>query len=105
VYQPPPFVTTLGVVKSYLAWSLVSLIILFWPLGIPALIYSLKVRSATTLGDKSRYSLLARNFNIAATVVGPVLIILLASSVSSVRTTYYTYYTTYYYYSYYYYYY
>nr|XP_032835481.1 proline-rich transmembrane protein 1-like [Petromyzon marinus] len=58
---------------DYLSWSLVTLLCLFWPLGIPAVVYSFRVRDALATGDlerASKYSATCRNLNIAGMVLG-----------------------------------
>ncbi|XP_061435989.1 proline-rich transmembrane protein 1-like [Lethenteron reissneri] len=59
--------------QDYLSWSLITLLCLFWPLGIPALFYSFRVRDALATGDlerASKYSATCRNLNIAGMVLG-----------------------------------
>jgi hypothetical protein len=67
---PPP--------STNLGWAIAA-IILFWPLGIPALIYSTRVESQWFRGDASgamRSSAIARNCGIWAVVATVVLMLL-----------------------------
>jgi len=68
-------------VNSYLGWSIFNFLCCCWPLGLAAIIYSVKVSSARTSEESKRYSLTARNINIAATVIAPVLVCIIVPSV------------------------
>ncbi|XP_056399795.1 dispanin subfamily A member 2b-like [Hyla sarda] len=70
-YQPPQ--------KDYLVWSIINLICCCLPLGIAALIFSIKTRDATHQNNASlaaKHSGTAKNLNIAATVIGVVVTII-----------------------------
>ncbi|XP_056399372.1 dispanin subfamily A member 2b-like [Hyla sarda] len=67
-YQPPQ--------KDYLVWSIINLICCCLPLGIVALIFSIKTRDATHQNNTflaAKHSGTAKNLNIAATVIGVVI--------------------------------
>ncbi|XP_040278303.1 dispanin subfamily A member 2b-like [Bufo bufo] len=69
-YQPPQ--------KDYLIWSIVNLICCCLPLGLAALIFSIKTRDATQQNDSflaAKHSRTARSLNIAATVIGIIITI------------------------------
>ncbi|XP_069803825.1 dispanin subfamily A member 2b-like [Dendropsophus ebraccatus] len=71
-YQPPPQ-------KDYLVWSVLNLICCCLPLGIVALIFSIKTRDATYQNNAplaAKHSHTAKALNIAATVIGVVVIII-----------------------------
>ncbi|GCB63045.1 dispanin subfamily A member 2b-like [Scyliorhinus torazame] len=66
--------------RSYLPWSIFNLTCCFFPLGIAAIIYSCRVQSAIDLGNSERAkraSSIAKNLNIAATVIGIIAIIII----------------------------
>ncbi|XP_044134613.1 dispanin subfamily A member 2b-like [Bufo gargarizans] len=65
--------------KDYLIWSIVNLICCCLPLGIVALLFSIKTRDACHQNDTAlanRNSRTAFNLNIAATVIGVIIIII-----------------------------
>ncbi|XP_040271454.1 transmembrane protein 233-like [Bufo bufo] len=65
--------------KDYLIWSIVNLLCCCLPLGIVALLFSIKTRDACHQNDTvlaNRSSRTAFNLNIAATVIGIVIIII-----------------------------
>ncbi|KAM3921165.1 dispanin subfamily A member 2b-like [Leptodactylus fuscus] len=65
--------------KDYLIWSILNLICCCLPLGIVALIFSIKTRDATQQNDMmsaTKNSRTAFNLNIAATVIGVIMIII-----------------------------
>ncbi|XP_069804831.1 dispanin subfamily A member 2b-like [Dendropsophus ebraccatus] len=65
--------------KDYLAWSIFSLLCCFCPLGLAALIFSLKSRDAANQNDSdtaTKYSRKAFSLNIAALVAGIIMIII-----------------------------
>jgi hypothetical protein len=60
--------------SNYLAWSIVS-VILFWPLGIAAIINATKVDPAWQMGNAAiaqEHSNKAKNFSMIATIIGAV---------------------------------
>ncbi|KAM3921166.1 dispanin subfamily A member 2b-like [Leptodactylus fuscus] len=62
--------------KDYLVWSILNLICCCLPLGIVALIYSIKTRDATHQNDTfsaGKHSRTAFKLNISATVIGIIL--------------------------------
>ncbi|XP_069596876.1 dispanin subfamily A member 2b-like [Ranitomeya imitator] len=64
--------------KDYLVWSIVNLICCCLPIGLAAVIYSVKTRDATHQNNAalaSKHSGTAYKLNIAATVVGIIVII------------------------------
>ncbi|XP_073513649.1 dispanin subfamily A member 2b-like [Phyllobates terribilis] len=88
MYQPTSDVVTMqpGPVayqtpqKDYLAWSIASLICCFWPLGLVAVIYSVKTRDANDQDNTelaAKHSGTAYALNISATVIGIIIIIAL----------------------------
>ncbi|XP_044134614.1 dispanin subfamily A member 2b-like [Bufo gargarizans] len=65
--------------KDYLSLSIVSMLFCFCPLGLAALIFSLKSRDASNQNDPdtaAKHSKTAYHLNIAAMVVGIILIII-----------------------------
>ncbi|CAJ0950183.1 unnamed protein product [Ranitomeya imitator] len=89
MYQPTSDVVTMqpGPVphqtpqKDYLVWSIVNLICCCLPIGLAAVIFSVKTRDATNQNNAalaSKHSGTAYALNIAATVIGVILIIVLA---------------------------
>ena len=59
--------------KNYLVWSILVTILCFWPLGIPAIIYSIKVDKQWNEGDRAGAydaSKNARKFCVASMVMG-----------------------------------
>ncbi|XP_040271455.1 dispanin subfamily A member 2b-like [Bufo bufo] len=65
--------------KDYLALSILSMFFCFCPLGLAALIFSLKSRDASNQNDAdtaAKHSKTAFSLNIAAMVVGIILIII-----------------------------
>ncbi|XP_069803826.1 dispanin subfamily A member 2b-like [Dendropsophus ebraccatus] len=71
-YQPPPQ-------KDYLVWSVLNLICCCLPLGIVALIFSIKTRDATRQNNATlaaKHSHTAKALNISATVIGVVLTVI-----------------------------
>ncbi|XP_077113522.1 dispanin subfamily A member 2b-like [Ranitomeya variabilis] len=88
MYQPTSDVVTMqpGPVsyqtqqKDYLVWSIVNLICCCLPLGLAAVIFSVKTRDAANQNNAalaSKHSGTAYALNIAATVIGVILIIVL----------------------------
>ncbi|KAI4875711.1 hypothetical protein NFI96_005565 [Prochilodus magdalenae] len=66
-------------VPTYLGWSIFNTLCCCLPLGIVAIVFSCKTDSANTMGDATRaqeHSRLAKNLNIAALVIGIILIII-----------------------------
>ena len=72
--QPPQFAP-----ETYLVWSVLNLVLCCLPLGIVALVYSIQCQSAITSGQLAQASDLsakARGWNIAATAIGVVAIVI-----------------------------
>ncbi|XP_040183046.1 dispanin subfamily A member 2b-like [Rana temporaria] len=68
--------------KDYLIWSIVSLICCFCPIGLAALIFSIKSRDANNQNDAdsaAKHSRTAFYLNIAALVLGIILIIIVVT--------------------------
>ncbi|KAM3921167.1 dispanin subfamily A member 2b-like [Leptodactylus fuscus] len=67
--------------KDYLVWSIMSLLCCFCPLGLAALIFSIKSRNASNENDSDgavKHSKTAFYLNIAALVMGIIMIIIIA---------------------------
>ncbi|KAG9467279.1 hypothetical protein GDO78_015255 [Eleutherodactylus coqui] len=65
--------------KDYLGWSIFSLLCCFCPIGLAALIFSLKSRDASNQNDADsavKHSRTAFSLNIAALVVGIIVLII-----------------------------
>ncbi|KAG8543362.1 hypothetical protein GDO81_024845 [Engystomops pustulosus] len=70
-YQPPH--------KDYLIWSIINLVCCCLPIGLAAIIFSIKTRDATHQNDTftaAKHSRTAYALNVAATVIGVILSIL-----------------------------
>ncbi|KAI5608351.1 dispanin subfamily A member 2b-like, partial [Silurus asotus] len=64
---------------TYLAWSIFNTICCCLPLGIIAIVFSCRTDTANTIGDATRanaHSQTAKKLNIAALVIGILLIII-----------------------------
>jgi len=66
---------------SYLGWSIFNLLFCFWPLGLAALIYSVKVGCARSADEARSYSTTARNFNMVATALAPILLVVVVVAI------------------------
>ncbi|XP_018427201.1 PREDICTED: dispanin subfamily A member 2b-like [Nanorana parkeri] len=74
--------------KDYLVWSIFSLICCFCPLGLAALIFSIKSRDANNQNDADtaeKHSRTSLYLNIAALVLGIILIIVIVAIQISAR--------------------
>ncbi|XP_069598576.1 dispanin subfamily A member 2b-like [Ranitomeya imitator] len=87
MYQPTANVVTMqpGPVsyqtpqKDYLVWSIINLICCCLPLGLAAIIFSIKTRDATHQNNSllaAKHSRTAYALNVAATVIGVILTII-----------------------------
>ncbi|KAM5132384.1 dispanin subfamily A member 2b-like [Mantella aurantiaca] len=68
--------------KDYLVWSIISLICCCFPLGLAALIFSIKSRDANNQNDAdtaAKHSRTSFYLNIAALVLGVILIIVIVA--------------------------
>lgn len=74
----PPMRGAIPDIPNHLGWAIVSLI-LFWPTGIPAIVYSTRVDNRIMLGDMAgayESSRKARVFSIISTVVPAVIFVI-----------------------------
>lgn len=82
-YEPPPSPAwsqpSRSAPEPYLVWSVLNLVLCCLPFGIVALVYSIQCQSAITNGQLAQASDLsekAKGWNIAATAIGVVAIVL-----------------------------
>ncbi|XP_070537652.1 proline-rich transmembrane protein 1-like [Ptychodera flava] len=64
--------------NDYLVWSILSCIFCFWPTGIAAIVKSLDVRKAVSMGDREkaeRSSKITKYLILATIIVGVILLI------------------------------
>ncbi|KAK3509116.1 hypothetical protein QTP70_020227 [Hemibagrus guttatus] len=65
---------------TYLGWSIFNTLCCCLPLGILAIVFSCRTETANTVGDSAvanAHSTMAKNLNIAALVIGIILLIIL----------------------------
>lgn len=80
---------TSAYLSDYLWWSVASLIIWFWPLGLAAVIYSVRARRAASRAEAARFASIAKRLNLSATLIGPTVFLaaVVGLIVVDVRTT------------------
>nr|DBA15750.1 TPA: hypothetical protein GDO54_003218 [Pyxicephalus adspersus] len=74
--------------KDYLVWSIFSLVCCFCPIGVAALLFSIKSRDANNKNEAdvaAKYSRIAFYLNIAALVLGIIMIIVFTAITISAR--------------------